>query len=66
MSITSRKRDLVYLVFFLIHIPVMFCESSNRSYAINKAALSLKRHFQDISNHVPPQAWIYIRCTLNQ
>ncbi|KAF2484965.1 transmembrane protein 6/97 [Neohortaea acidophila] len=25
MSITSRKRDLVYLAFFLIHIPVMFC-----------------------------------------
>ena len=24
-SIWSRKRDLVYLAFFLIHIPVMFC-----------------------------------------
>ncbi|KAF1819509.1 uncharacterized protein K489DRAFT_412823 [Dissoconium aciculare CBS 342.82] len=24
-SIFSRKRDLAYLVFFLIHIPVMFC-----------------------------------------
>lgn len=24
-SIFGRKRDLVYLVFFLIHIPVMFC-----------------------------------------
>lgn len=25
-SIFSRKLDLVYLLFFLIHIPVMFCE----------------------------------------
>ncbi|KAK6396921.1 hypothetical protein LTR65_007419 [Meristemomyces frigidus] len=24
-SIFSRKRDLVYLIFFLIHIPVIFC-----------------------------------------
>lgn len=27
MSILNRKRDLAYLVFFLIHLPVMFCES---------------------------------------
>ncbi|CZT17871.1 related to integral membrane protein [Ramularia collo-cygni] len=25
MSILSRKKDLLYLTFFLIHIPVMFC-----------------------------------------
>jgi len=25
-SIFSRKRDLVYLVFFLIHVPVLFCK----------------------------------------
>lgn len=23
----SRKRDLLYLIFFLTHIPVMFCAS---------------------------------------
>jgi len=28
MSILNRKRDLVYLLFFLIHIPVIFCEPS--------------------------------------
>jgi hypothetical protein len=26
-SIFSRKRDLAYLVFFLIHIPVLLCKS---------------------------------------
>lgn len=25
-SIFSRKRDLAYLVFFLIHIPVLLCK----------------------------------------
>lgn len=25
MSILSRKTDTLYLIFFLIHIPVMFC-----------------------------------------
>jgi len=27
-SIFSRKRDLAYLVFFLIHIPVLLCKKS--------------------------------------
>ena len=26
MSILSRKRDLVYLVFFAIHLPVVLCK----------------------------------------
>jgi hypothetical protein len=26
VSIWSRKRDLVYLVFFLVHLPVMLCK----------------------------------------
>lgn len=26
-SIFSRKRDLAYLVFFIIHVPVLFCKS---------------------------------------
>lgn len=32
-SIFSRKRDLVYLAFFIIHVPVLFCKSpvSSRS-----------------------------------
>lgn len=25
MSIFSRKRDLVYLIFFIIHIPIVLC-----------------------------------------
>lgn len=24
-SIFSRKRDLVYLIFFIIHVPIVFC-----------------------------------------
>lgn len=26
-SILTRKRDLVYMIFFIIHIPIMFRES---------------------------------------
>jgi hypothetical protein len=25
-SILSRKRDLMYLVYFIIHVPIMFCK----------------------------------------
>lgn len=25
-SLLARKRDLTYFIFFLIHIPVVFCE----------------------------------------
>lgn len=28
MPLLSRKKDLTYLIFFLIHIPVMFCTLS--------------------------------------
>jgi hypothetical protein len=28
-SIFSRKRDLIYLAFFIIHVPVLFCELSH-------------------------------------
>lgn len=28
-SIFNRKRDLVYLTFFIIHIPIMFCKLLN-------------------------------------
>lgn len=31
MPILNRKRDLVYFIFFLIHIPVIFCKSSHLS-----------------------------------
>lgn len=27
-SIFSRKRDFVYLAFFIIHVPVLFCKSA--------------------------------------
>ncbi len=27
-SILTRKRDLLYLIFFSIHLPVMFCKTS--------------------------------------
>lgn len=26
-SLLSRKRDLTYFIFFLIHIPIIFCKS---------------------------------------
>jgi hypothetical protein len=26
-NIFSRKRDLVYLAFFIIHVPVLFCKT---------------------------------------
>jgi len=31
-SIFRRKRDLLYLVFFCIHLPIMFCTLSGQPY----------------------------------
>lgn len=43
LSIWSRKRDLVYLTFFAIHLPVIFRTSSNLSPSLHLF-------------HLPPQA----------
>ena len=34
MSILNRKRDLAYLMFFIIHVPIIFCECNQ--VAINE------------------------------
>jgi len=33
-SIFSRKRDLAYLVFFLIHIPVLLCKNPQNACSL--------------------------------
>jgi hypothetical protein len=40
-SIFSRKCDLAYLVFFLIHIPVLLCKSKNSPPKGTKNSLSM-------------------------
>lgn len=45
LSLWSRKRDLVYFVFFVIHVPIIFCMSLIRSiYGV------LPRHSECIAN----------------
>lgn len=34
MSLWSRKRDLVYFVFFVIHVPIIFCRSFIYIYGV--------------------------------
>ena len=36
-SIWARKLDLLYLIFFVIHIPIMFCRFHSSALAPNTA-----------------------------
>ncbi|KAK6432957.1 hypothetical protein LTR95_010865 [Oleoguttula sp. CCFEE 5521] len=68
MSILSRKRDLLYLAFFIIHIPVLFCVDLASLYPESiKPAFLVKLHEYQVTTYADrfftePPAWfgVYI------
>ncbi|KAK6428066.1 hypothetical protein LTR95_015796 [Oleoguttula sp. CCFEE 5521] len=68
MSILSRKRDLLYLAFFIIHIPVLFCVDLASLYPKSiKPAFLVKLHEYQVKTYADrfftePPAWfgVYI------
>jgi hypothetical protein len=43
-SIFSRKRDLAYLVFFLIHIPVLLCKNPQNACSLTSTTTKAGLH----------------------
>lgn len=52
-SILSRKRDLIYLIFFTIHIPIVFCKSPVHYSRTRKKILLTKNTSETVIDIYP-------------
>ena len=56
-SIFSRKRDLAYLVFFLIHIPVLLCKKNPLMPSLSLTLSISSKHPPKLDLRPIDQSW---------